>query len=399
MYKKTIIITLLLCVAVVILSRCFNNQIEPGSDPRGNVYAGSANCRQCHQAIYDAYMNTAHARATAIPSTETIHGEFSRTGNNFPFNSNDSIAMEKRNDGYYHVAYKDGKEKNAYKVDLLFGTKNAQTSAYWWNGRYYELPVSWYAAVHGWGTSPGFPADHIKLDRVVNNNCLDCHSSNINTKQGASVFEEQLYDNATLIAGIDCERCHGPALNHVNYHLANPGLTTAHYLIKNAELSFQQKIDACAVCHSGNDKKKIQSRFFFKMGDTLSYFFMPRPMNAGQVDVHGNQSTLMEESKCFLQSKKMTCNTCHDPHKNAANDLAVYSQKCIQCHQQNAPGFCPKFASMGAAIMNNCIDCHMPKQASRAITFNLPGKTGTSSYLLRTHRIAVYADSLDGKVR
>jgi hypothetical protein len=41
----------------------------------------------------------------------------------------------------------------------------------------------------------------------------------------------------------------------------------------------------------------------------------------------------------------------------------------------------------------NCIDCHMPQQPSRAITFQLSGDSSKSAYLLRTHKIAVYLDA------
>ncbi|MBS1741446.1 MAG: hypothetical protein JST81_00300 [Bacteroidetes bacterium] len=385
-------LTLMLVGFVLVLTRCINNQLPEGKDPRGNVYAGSEACRQCHQEVYDNFIQAAHAKATSMPSAANIHGDFSNARDTFSFNSTAKVVMEKRIDGYYHVIYQGGKENGAYKVDLLFGSRKAQTSAYWANDRFYELPVSWYASVNGWGTSPGFPTDFIKIGRVVNQNCLDCHSSHIDIKPGASVFEEQLLNHSSLVYGIDCERCHGPALNHVNYHLTHPGLTTAYYLIKAKDLTHQQKLDACAICHSGNDKKKIQSRFFFKMGDTLSYFFMPRTSDAA-IDVHGNQSTLMEQSKCFRDSKVMTCNTCHDPHKNAGNDLAVYSQQCMSCHQPQSAHFCPKFADMGESIKTNCIDCHMPKQASRAITFNLPGAKEESSYILRTHKIGIYGNA------
>jgi hypothetical protein len=44
-------------------------------------------------------------------------------------------------------------------------------------------------------------------------------------------------------------------------------------------------------------------------------------------------------------------------------------------------------------LENNCIDCHMPVQASQAITFHLSGQKEKSAYRLRTHRIGIY-DSL-----
>ena len=394
--KKSIIFISLLVVSTVFLSRCINNQLEPSKDPRGRVYAGSAACRQCHQAIYDSFVNSAHAKATSKGIGENIHGNFSNDKDTFNFSGTSRMIMEKRGDSYYQVIYNDGKENGAYKLDLLFGSRNAQTSAYWSNEKLYELPLSHYASADAWGTSPGFPTDFIKLGRPINENCMDCHSSNISIKPGAPLNSDQMYDSTSLIYGIDCERCHGPAINHVNYHLANPGLKTASWLVKNNMLTHQQKLDACAVCHSGNDMTKIQSRFQFKMGDTLGYFFVEEhAKDKNDIDVHGNQYGKLHLSKCFLNSSNMTCSTCHDPHKNDTKDLAFYSQKCMSCHKPETHNFCPQFASLGESIKSNCIDCHMPKQASKAIRFQLQGSDLKSAYMLRTHEIAVYRDSVE----
>jgi hypothetical protein len=109
-------------------------------------------------------------------------------------------------------------------------------------------------------------------------------------------------------------------------------------------------------------------------------------------DVHGNQYQLLSQSKCFLQSKTMNCVTCHDPHTNAGADLNVYSQKCIDCHQDTDHKKSGIDKAVANTMRSNCIDCHMPLQPSRSITFKLPGSDSASFYLLRTHKIAVYQD-------
>jgi hypothetical protein len=86
----------------------------------------------------------------------------------------------------------------------------------------------------------------------------------------------------------------------------------------------------------------------------------------------------------------MTCSTCHDPHKDAGAGLAFYSQKCMGCHSEANHNFCTLAVSPGPSIKDNCIDCHMPKKPSEAISFQLAGSSGVSSYLLRTHRVGIY---------
>jgi hypothetical protein len=44
-------------------------------------------------------------------------------------------------------------------------------------------------------------------------------------------------------------------------------------------------------------------------------------------------------------------------------------------------------------LTGNCIDCHMPALASQAISMKLSGKDELIHDLIRTHRVAVYADA------
>lgn len=388
--KKLFLIIVLLAVSILFLTRCIT-QAE-SKDPRGKLYAGVNTCRQCHQAIYDSFISTAHFNATSIASSKNILGNFNQGKNIFNYDSSTKVVMEKRDSGYYQVLYVNTKEVHAYRYDILFGNQHAQTSVFWKNDQLFELPISHFNEVDIWGTSPGFPSNRPYFTRMIDADCFDCHSSNLNIKN-SSINEDPGFDKQSLIYGIDCERCHGPAQNHVNYHLDNPGLKTASYITKYSSLSHGQKMDACAVCHSGNDKAKIQSRFLFKMGDTLGYFFMPFGGRKTVADVHGNQYSLLAQSKCF-NLNTMTCGTCHDPHKNADQTLATYSQKCMTCHKQGSNNFCPQYSKIGESIKNNCIDCHMPKKASNAISYQLQQSSAASPYLLRTHRIAIYGDSI-----
>src|SRR6185312_10838373 len=57
----------------------------------------------------------------------------------------------------------------------------------------------------------------------------------------------------------------------------------------------------------------------------------------------------LRESQCFVKSNgRMTCTTCHDPHKEVST--TQYDNICLTCH---------------AAAHNqqqNCVSCHMPKR-------------------------------------
>lgn len=379
--------------AIVFLLRC-NTTVEIKSDPRGNVYIGSESCRQCHQKLCDAYATTAHYLTTQTATDKNVKGSFHAGGNAFDYGAQTKVVMERRDSGLYQVLYVNGKEREAHRFDLTFGVKHAQTFLYWQGKKSFELPVSYYSSVNAWASSPGFSSAQANFHRFVGTNCFECHSSFIDSRLNASPNGiEEVLDRNSLIVGIDCERCHGPALNHVSYHLAYPEEKKAKYIVRVRSLTRQQKLDACAVCHSGNDKEKEISSFRFKMGDTLANFFLPwaAQRNKGaEPDVHGNQYGLLIQSRCFLKSKTLDCSTCHSAHADASNNPSEYSQKCTSCHA--AANHASLKLDAANTINNNCIDCHMPRQPSRLIAFQTAGSNTKAAYFLRTHKIAVYSN-------
>jgi len=386
--------------AAILLTNC-SNKSDEYIDPRGTDYAGSESCIQCHKEQSDMALQSSHFKATAPAISGNVLGDFDQGSHTFIYDKNTKLVMEKRNDSLYQVLYKNGKEVESHRFEIVFGVKHAQTSVYWKNNNTYELPVSHYNAINNWATSPGFPADKPYFDRMVMKDCYSCHSSNISSKNVnqksdevnfMSMEVEDIVDKKTIVYGIDCERCHGPAKKHVDFHLKNPNVKIANSITSYKTLNRQQKLDACALCHAGNDGMKIKSRFAFKPGDNLSDFYRNTRSvtDTAQFDVHGNQFRLMSQSKCFIKSNKMDCITCHNPHENASKNMASYSKICMSCHQsvkhnENTVKTMPE-----KVLADNCVECHMPKKSSAAIKFQLSNSKQFSNYILRTHKIGIY---------
>ncbi|MNQ67785.1 Dissimilatory sulfite reductase [compost metagenome] len=390
-----------IAVLAVFLSNCTNKSDEY-IDPRGTDYAGSESCIQCHQTQYDMALKSSHFKATAPALLGNVLGDFDKGNHTFIYDKNTKLVIEKRNDSLYQVLYKNGKEVEAHRFDIVFGTKHAQTSVYWRDGNTYELPISYYHSIKGWATSPGFPADKPYFDRMVVKDCYSCHASNASSrivqqnsaeKNVMSMDVEDIIDPKTIVYGIDCERCHGPAKKHAEFHLKNPNVKVANSITSFKNLNRQQKLDACALCHGGNDGMKMKSRFDFKPGNNLSEFYRSTRSvtDTATFDVHGNQFRLMAQSKCFINSEKMDCITCHNPHENASKNLASYSKICMSCHQSGIKHSDKTLKTMsGSLLANNCVECHMPKKSSGAIKFQLSDSKQLSNYILRTHKIGIY---------
>lgn len=260
-----------------------------------------------------------------------------------------------------------------------------------WKDNYlFQLPITYFTAANEWSNSPGFP-DKVIFNRVITSRCMECHSTYAKLLSQPDK-EPEAFDRNKIIYGVDCEKCHGPSAGHVQFHTQNREDTVPKYVINPAHFSRQQKLDLCTLCHGGR-LQKTKPSFQFTSGDALTDYFKidtttPDPRT---IDVHGNQYGLLRASKCFKMSD-MTCNSCHDVHKNEKGKAELFSQRCMSCHNSDHNNFCKMAPEIGNSIKKNCIDCHMPVKSSRAIAVFLPGKQTPTAALIRSHYIKIYPD-------
>ena len=245
--------------------------------------------------------------------------------------------------------------------------------------------------MNGWANSEGVPGQ-VTFSRDITSRCLECHRHYAQLTSEAFAEPEE-FNHDQIIYGVDCEKCHGPAQQHVDFHLENPGEKAAKYIINPAALSRQQNLNLCGLCHGGRMMKTVPS-FSFRVGDTLSDYFMKdtAAKDAASIDVHGNQYGLLAATKCF-KMREMTCGTCHDTHVNERGMTEMFSQKCMTCNNQQHGNACKMTASIGVTITKNCIDCHMPVQPSKAIVFLEQGSNKPAKASMRSHYIKVYPEA------
>jgi hypothetical protein len=113
------------------------------------------------------------------------------------------------------------------------------------------------------------------------------------------------------------------------------------------------------------------------------------PAPDAKLDVHGNQVALLERSRCYQSSAKLSCTTCHDVHA-PERPAAAYSGRCLGCHKAENCGVYPK---LGQDIAKNCVDCHMPVQDSDVIVSIVAGKPVKMP--IRSHWIKIYRTSFE----
>ena len=394
--KKRIFTVIFMFSAIVCtLSQCIDKSGK-SKDIRGDAFAGATACANCHASIHQNYLHAAHNLSSRPGTSSSIKGSFHKDSNTYYYNSDVKLEMQQRDSGLYQVAYQAGVQKQANRMDLVIGSgRKAQTYLYWLDEKIFQLPVSWFVPVKSWVNSPGYPPRQVRFDRNIPIGCFECHSSHISVIRNEAVGDRIVnnFDRNSIIYGIDCERCHGPASKHVSFHQDNPAEKQAKFIVSYAALNRQQQVDMCALCHSGV-QQQLKSGFKFRPGELLAnnYFSTIKGQDPGELDVHGNQTQLLMASACFIKSKTLTCTSCHNPHVNERENLALFSKRCMNCHSEAKNNFCKQAHKLGPDIINNCIDCHMPEKPSKLITLLSNGQPNPIANKVRTHLIKVYGE-------
>jgi cytochrome c554/c'-like protein len=347
-------------------------------------YIGDNACVSCHAEKAESYFHTAHHLTSRFPNKASISGSFAE-GNNILKTANSSLLfrMESKPDGFYQSAVwqiSSVTSARTERMDVVIGSgRKGQTYLYWKSGHLYQLPVSYWVDLESWVNSPGYRDGVSDFDRPVIPRCLECHATYAQTVAGPPPPNQ--YKPASLVVGISCERCHGPGREHAEAMQANK---TPAAIVNPAKLPRERQIEVCAQCHAGHGKS-LTAAFSYIPDEPLDrYLQRDQPAPGSTVDVHGNQVALLQLSRCFQSSPELTCSTCHDVH-TIQREAASFSNRCLTCHKiQN----CGEFAKLGEKLAANCIDCHMPLQASNLIMSDSNGKQ--TKAVVRNHWIKVY---------
>lgn len=395
--RRTLVVFFLLAVVVLILANCTGDEPAKRSKaaPRSfEDYVGSASCATCHKDICEKHLGTEHYLSTAPASAKNILGSFEEGKNSYAYSPVSSVLMQKKADGFYQTAYGNGQPQRSERMDILVGSgRKGQSFINVKGHRFAQLPITYFTPADQWANSPGYPPYKLVFDRPITARCLECHATFAQQKSSSPNHDE--FDPKRVIYGIDCERCHGPAAKHVDYQTKNPQAKGPKFIVNPGWLSRQQNLDLCGLCHGGRLQKTAPS-FSFQVGDSLSRFFAPNKnfMDVTNIDVHGNQLGLLSASRCF-QLSQLNCTSCHNPHESEKETTALFSRRCQNCHGGEHQKACKLTAGIGPAITQNCIDCHMPKQASHSIAVYLQGAQQPTPVLMRTHWIKVYPEETE----
>jgi len=335
-----------------VLKRIPSYRIEHPTDLEPSPYVGSAACSECHQPIYrdvlaskhaSTFARPAHLRDLPLPANplpdpgqpDVVH-EFHWKG--------DSLHVETR-------AQRDMIWRAV--VDYAFGSREHFMS---FVGRdeqdvWRTIRMSHFDSPRGsgWDVATGLPLHPERDDEFLGKKmvgrdgvrrCLFCHTTNFR-----AILDQSGPEAADHSIG--CEACHGPGGNHVA--AVDAGL--ADMAIATPAKTPGSKIDKlCGQCHSMHNTSVVSA----PRTDPVWYRF---------------QSLTMAWTRCFTESDgKLSCVTCHDPHRDAETSAASNEAKCLSCHTPgggNEPAGKKALATAKTRCPINptqgCIGCHMPR--------------------------------------
>ena len=205
-----------------------------------------------------------------------------------------------------------------------------------------EFRWSWYAGIDGFDVTPGQPTSRgdghfgglgVLFDHPKALQCFACHSSHLSMSSGR-------LDESSIQPGVTCQRCHGSQQRHVE-----SGGDFVPESLQN--LDQHESVNRCAQCHRRADERE------------------PSDIRPDNPEIVRFQPVGLVQSACFKNSTRLTCVTCHDPHRplEAQDSRGIW--QCVQCHNpaQTDHTHCT------AKHREDCLKCHMPKVRGGAPLF------------------------------
>ena len=320
---KLVMVPLAVVVAAAVALPLVVRAQQPG-------YKGSKLCVMCHQnthkEVVESWKKTGHASALwpadqpAPALKRTILGDF-----------------------------KAGPGFDQSQVKWVLGLGLISRQAYL-DADFKVLPKWWDVKAKAW--APAMKWDHasqkmaeVGADTDARLACLGCHTTGYDPQ--AAKYGD---------AGVACEACHGPGVNHV-------GKGTKDTIVRPATLEPAREAMLCGQCHAhGADATgKYAFPVGFKPGDDLTKSFTMDPPAQGAMNQQYAQ---------WLTSKHAAagtvCTFCHEPHGvgGRPNQLKMdMPALCLSCHGATAknPMKVTDMHKMAAEKgQPSCTMCHMP---------------------------------------
>jgi hypothetical protein len=187
-------------------------------------YVGTATCKSCHEAAYNAWRGSQHERAMQGANEHTVLGSFADA--KFSYAGITSTFFKRGGKFFVNTDGPDGKLKD-YEIKYTFGVTPLQQYLIEMPGvRFQALSIAWDARPKEQGGQRWF---HLyPKERITHNDelhwtrpaqnwnfmCADCHSTNLRKNYDPATDH---FNTEWTEISVGCEACHGPGSQHVEW--------------------------------------------------------------------------------------------------------------------------------------------------------------------------------------
>jgi Flp pilus assembly protein TadD len=391
--KVVIVSAFASCVAVC-LSGCGGKEsAEVAEKPRQEVapvippedevhaqYAGSAACKECHEAAYEAWENSNHGLAEREVRMDLDREAFVPR-QTLEHNGRVTEAFLDA-EGVATILTRGFKnERQAYRVVRVIGHDplrqfliegpggRLQTC----DASYDPHKKEWFDVFGDDVRELGDWGDWTGQGMNWNAMCAACHNTRLR-KNYEPVSNSYHTTMAEMTVG--CEACHGPMKDHVEWQKNPPPGYSKDDLGNNRKKGLadptatrftkQQMLETCAACHS------LRTEITGDLVPGEPYFdhFALTVTNGTDIyypdgQVRGENYVTTSFLSSTMHHAGVKCGDCHEPHSNRL--LIQGNMLCMRCHsggtEPPAPVIVPELHSpcTPGTTGHNCVSCHMPQ--------------------------------------
>lgn len=354
-------------------------KVQPGpvilpDDKVHTGYAGSASCKDCHQAAHDKWLVSNHYFAERMPDAK-LDGPAFDPAHSIAHGRQTSEAKLDEKGLMQLITQGLDKSKQTFPVRRVIGHDPLRQFLIEGPGaRMQAAELAWDPHKSQWfdvyGTEDRQPGEWGHwTGRGMNWNaqCANCHNTRLRKNYEP---ETDSYHTRMAEMSVGCESCHGPMKAHVDWQATK---TTRAAESKDPTLkpfSRDQMLETCAACHSRRGEvtgdlvpgESFYDHFNLTVPDGSDLFYAD-----GQVHEEDYEFTAFLGSK--MHAAGVRCVDCHDPH--TGKRVLVGNALCMQCHAGGAPR--PGVTKTAPVIDpvahsrhgessagNLCTSCHMP---------------------------------------
>jgi tetratricopeptide (TPR) repeat protein len=332
-------------------------------------YAGSVSCRECHQKFYELWSTSRHGLAMQPYSHDFAQKHLTPQGKEIVVKKN-----RYRADLKYGVVEERGpKGTKKYKIAHVLGGKNV----YYFltpltKGRLQTLPVAYDVNRKEWfdtaasgmrhfpGGERGETVDWREYPYTFNTACYSCHVSQLSTNYDPKT---DTYHTTWAEPGINCETCHGSAIEHNKIAKATPqGQPLSELrIIRTKTMTTVQRNDLCSSCHAKASPLTLEYRPGERFSDHFDLMTLEDPDYYPDGRDLGENYTLTSwsMSPCF-KSGRLDCMQCHTSSGRYRFKKEKFNDACMPCHEDKVKNSAAHTHHPAGSEGNKCISCHMP---------------------------------------